>query len=216
MTNGTGQAADREIINSILADAESQAKRAIADAELSAAEEMDRAQKAAQDIRNDILTKADDRAKKVRAREIATAKIEAKRTVLRAREEAVSDLFTQIEQQLAAIRKDPTRYAEALKNLAIEGVCGVGEPDMILRLSSSDRSLADGAFLSELRSKAGQSSGVEPKIAVESAGADLGGGCIVASTAGRVVYDNTFPRRLERMRQELRTRIVRELMKDYE
>jgi len=211
MSEKTGSTSELEIVEKILADAESQAQRVIENANRAAEAETEKARKEAQRIQDDILAEAEQKAENLRSRELSTAKIEAKRTLLRAREEAVSKVLGQVETILKGIREDRDRYGRSLANLAVEAVTAVGEPEVVLKVSQADEGVVDNTFIDGVSSRVRELSGDETRIELEFDLEDMGGGCVAKSTQGRVIFDNTFRRRLERMKPQLRAAIIREL-----
>jgi len=216
MKEEIGSTPEHEIIDRILADAESQARRAIENAAKVAEAEAEKARKEGRKIQAEILAQAEGKAEKLKLREVSTAKIEAKRTLLRAREEAVSKVFAQIEGELKEIREDPDRYRRSLGNLAAEAVLGVGESQVVLKVSRADEAFVGDAFIDDVRRRVSERSGGELKVDVEFGPTDMGGGCVARSTGGRIVFDNTFRRRLGSIKPRLRSLIVKELMKSNE
>jgi vacuolar-type H+-ATPase subunit E/Vma4 len=216
MNEEAGSAPELEIIEKIFADAEAQARKTLENARSIADAENKKTEKEAQEIQAQILAEAEVRVKKLQSKEISTARIEAKRILLRAREEAVSKVFTQIEIELNKVREDPGRYRQSLRNLAAEAVVAIGEPEVVLKVNKLDEPFVNNAFVDDLRSRVLDLSGEDLKVTLEFEALDMGGGCVAASTKGRIVFDNTFRRRLERMQPQLRTLIIRELAKSDE
>ena len=212
MREEVGSAPGNEIIEKILADAESQVQQAIGNAKKTAEAESEKAGREGQKIQAEILAQAGERAQKLKLREVAIAKIEAKRILLRAREEAVSKVFAQIEEELRAIKQEPDQYRRSLRKLATEAILGVGVPEVVLKVSQADEVFVDGAFIDDVRRRVSERSGGSVKVDVKVEPTEMGGGCVASSTDGRIVFDNTFRRRLESMKPRLRSSIVKELM----
>ena len=207
----SGTAAEQgalQIIESILSEADTQAKKLRENAERAAQAELDEARRQAQAARQGILDKAELAAQKTRAREAATARTEARRILLAAREELVARALHKISEELKALRNDPTSCRTSLANLAREAAIAVDEAAVVLRIAPSDAAIADAAFLEELSGSIRAASGRAPQLSIEVAPRDLGGGCEAASMNGRVVFDNTFRRRLERGMRELRAAVI--------
>ena len=201
------------IIEKILSDGEAQARRLIENARRSEASEERKAAAEADRIRSEILAKAQAKAKTIRSKLIATGHIEAKRVLLKAREQAIQKVFDMIEQELAKVRKNQKEYAAALVSLAVEAISGVAEPAVTLKVAREDEALADDEFITQVRERLSEIMGQETKITVEIDPRLRWGGCVAVGAQGRVVFDNTFGRRLERMRSALRSAIAREVLK---
>ncbi len=207
---------EREIIQNILAEAEVRAQRARDSAQNAIEAEDAKAAKEREGTAREILGKAEDTARKDRAREVATAHVEAQRILLLAREEAVAAVLSQIEQGLTSLRENKEEYRISLTRLAAQAVQAIGEPEVRLYIDNADRGLVDNAFLDAVRSAVRQGSGRELAVQTDFSRTDLGGGCMAAALNGRMVFDNTFSKRLERMRNRLRTSIVEDMTKNHE
>lgn len=205
-----------EIVQSIIAEAESKAQRTLDSARSAIEVEDAKARIEREELASGILAKAEETARKLRSREIATAHIEAQRMYLKAREEAVGVIISRIEDGLKALRRNPESYRKSLVHLAAEAVSAIGEADVQVYISQADQEFVDHAFMAELRTISQERLGFEPHINVQFAQADMGGGCIASSYTGRIVFDNTYAKRLERMKNRLRTSIVKEIIKSDE
>jgi vacuolar-type H+-ATPase subunit E/Vma4 len=213
MIEQPGTAPEEGIIEKILGDGEAQARRVVDNARRSEQSEMRKAEAEADKIRKEIVSKAEAKAGTLRSKVIATGHIEAKRMILRAREQAISRVFETIARELEKVRENPADYRKALGNLAVEAITAVGGPEVTLKICKEDQSLADDALLAEISRRAGDETGSETKVTLEIDPGLTGGGCIAVSGRGRIVFDNTFGRRLERMKPALRSVIVREVLK---
>lgn len=206
---------EEAITEKILADAHSQAERLIENADRAAAAERKKTDSEISKIEEDIRAGWDTKVEKLRMREVSIARIEARRILLNAREKAVTKMFDEIERGLEALRENPGRYREGLKNLAAEAVEAVGGDEVILKFSERDKGLVNDAFLKDLEDGIKSIAG-STRFRVEFDRDLRGGGCICISADGRIVFDNTFERRLDRLRPELRSMIVGELTRNHE
>jgi len=207
-------APEEGMVDKILGDARSEAERALKNAERSVASERRKAETQAEKARQEILERVRRKVETLKSKEIATAQIESKRLLLKAREQAISGVLEVIEQGLAKLREDPSRYGKALRELAVEAVTAVDLPQVVLRIATEDAAIAGGGFVGEVAVDVKTMSGKDIEIKIETDAGLSSGGCIAASGDGRIIFDNTFRRRLERMRPELRSLIVREVLKD--
>mgnify|MGYP000864743278 CR=1 FL=1 len=201
-----------QIVESILSDADAQASRIIDSAENAAQAAREKARIEGERGRDESLVKARERCAKLRAQELATARIEAKRLLLAAREDVAERVLGQIEERLEAVRRSPETYARSLRNLAVEAVAAIGRPEVVLRISQTDAALVSGAFASQVASDGRAAAAGVTSVTLQLDARDWGGGCIAQSPDGRVVYDNTYRTRMQRKRRELRAMIVRDVM----
>lgn len=201
-----------QIVESILSDADAQASRIIDSAENAARAAREKARIEGERGRDESLVKARERCAKLRAQELATARIEAKRLLLAAREDVAERVLGQIEERLEAVRRSPETYARSLRNLAVEAVAAIGRPEVVLRISQTDAVLVGGAFASQVASDGRAAAAGVTRVTLQLDARDWGGGCIAQSPDGRVVYDNTYRTRMQRKRRELRAMIVRDVM----
>jgi vacuolar-type H+-ATPase subunit E/Vma4 len=202
------------MVEKIIGDARSEADRAIKNAERSVEAERRKAQNRAEAARQEILESVQRKADRLRSKEIASAQIESKRLLLKAREQAIAGVLEIIEQGVVELREDPSRYRKALRKLAAEAVTAVDLPEVLLRVAPEDAALTEGGFIAEVAGDVKTLSGRDVQIRIEIDSDLPSGGCIAASGDGRIIYDNTFRRRLERMKPGLRSLIVREVLKD--
>jgi vacuolar-type H+-ATPase subunit E/Vma4 len=82
----------------------------------------------------------------------------------------------------------------------------------MLSVSQADAGFADAEFAAHIAAEVSSEAGRPVDVTIQLVERDLGGGCIARSQDGRIVYDNTYPKRLERARKDLRARIVKELV----
>lgn len=201
--------AETLMVESIRADADAQVSHKIEAANAAALEETNQIEKAAQGAREDILARARDKAKKLRKREISLANVEARRLVLAAREQSVNKVCDRIRGALNTIRADGTVYPHSLTALLREASRAIGDSKLRVTFSERDRDVAV-AVLAKL-----------PKINGEDIDLTFvrehdGGGCVGQSHDGRIVFDNTYPRRFTLAMRALRASIIQEIVKHHE
>jgi vacuolar-type H+-ATPase subunit E/Vma4 len=213
MSAEASRGSEDEIIGKIMGDGEARAARVLDNARRSAEGEKRKAETEAERIRKEMLDQVRRKVAALKSKEIAGGHIEAKRILLRAREGAISKVFDTITEELGKFRQDASRYREALVNLAAEAVRAIGEAEVTVALGKEDEALAGSDFVSGIagRLKAEGVTGIEIGVVVDPAVG--GGGCVARSKDSRVIFDNTFKRRLERMKPSLRSAIVNEVLK---
>ena len=213
MNDQPGSKPEHEIIEKIMSDGEAQAQRVIDNARRSEQSERRKAEAEAKKIRDQVIGQAEAKARMWKSKEVASAHIEAKRISLKAREEAITKVFGAIEREVVKLKETPESYREALVNLAVEAVSAVGDAEVTLKVGTADAHIVDEAFLGEVEGRIGEDLNRAVKIVLERDPGLSGGGCIALSANGRIIFDNTFRRRLERLKPELRSVVVKEVLK---
>jgi vacuolar-type H+-ATPase subunit E/Vma4 len=212
MSEQANEHPEEGMVEKILDDARSQAERAIKNAERSVESERRKAQAQAEKARQEILERMGRKADALKAKEIATAQIESKRVLLKAREEAIARVLAAIETELMKTRENPGGYAKTMRRLAVEAVAAIDQPKAILRIAPGDQAVTGGDFAGDVMKGVRAATGKEVEIKIEVDSGLPAGGCVAASEDGRIIFDSTFRRRLERMKPELRSMIVREVL----
>lgn len=207
---------ESEIVRSILDGADAEVARMLEAARAEGEAERHRVREEVEEIRKRILGAAEEEARRFRTRELATAAVEARRMLLWAREEHVSATLARIEADLRTIPSDPDRYRESLAALAAEAALGAGGVRVHLKLAERDRALVDEAFAARVKAAVRARGGGDVDLELEFDSAITDGGCIASDPEGRIVYDNTYMRRLERERRNLRRAILREIESGHE
>ncbi len=202
----------RQIIESILSDADAQALRLVENAESTASALRAKARKEGERTRDALLARATEQCGRIRAQGLATARIEAKRLLLAAREDLAGRFLEQIEEKLAATVRSSETYSQSLWNLAAEAVAAIGLPEVVLRISQADAGILGDGFAGRLVADGAVRAAGVSRIAPQFDENALGGGCIAQSPDGRIVFDNTYSKRMQRKRRELRAMIVRDVM----
>ncbi|KKF94799.1 V-type proton ATPase subunit E [Ceratocystis platani] len=134
----------------------------------------------------------------------STVANKARLTVLSARETLLDEIFDEAE---AALKKsvvdDKSRYEASLTKLVLEGAYALDEPEMLVRLRPSDKSIAD-ATLKSAADEFKKATGREVKLTVDAENPlaeDSAGGAIVVGGKGKITIDNTLEARLSILRE---------------
>jgi vacuolar-type H+-ATPase subunit E/Vma4 len=206
MSETVSRGGEDEIIGKILSDGQTRAKRILDGAERTAESERRKAEAEADKVRKETMDQVARKAETVRSKEVAGAHIEAKRILLRAREDAISRVFETIREELKKVHDDESRYRDAL-------VRAIGGSGVTVALCEEDRALSGADLAAEIEAKLAREGSGDIKIHIVIDPGVVGGGCVARSGDSRVIFDNTFPRRLERMKPSLRSIIVNEVLK---
>ncbi len=195
------KAADAQIAARI-AEAQSQARSMITEAEKRAAQE-----------RQQIMATVMQEAQRESQRILAEARVRKKRAKLLLREELIQTVFNRGLLMLASFAEQGSfcdiRYRDVLMRLAKEALLSVGQESMEVLCNERDRCLFDSTTIehlcSEIRAALGKP--VSLKLAAETI--SCSGGVIVRDCRDRLRIDNTFEARMARSRQSLRTEVMR-------
>jgi len=133
---------------------------------------------------------------------LASVEAEAQRDLLAAREGELDRLFDAARQRLAD--KGSYDYPAVLAGLAAQAIGAMAADEVIIELCEQDRALATESWLDEVRRRVGR----PVTIDVSASHAPIDGGLIVHSADGRLLYDNSFRARLERLKPELRRELA--------
>jgi vacuolar-type H+-ATPase subunit E/Vma4 len=126
------------------------------------------------------------------ARIIAQARMEARETMRKSREELLDRCFEQAGEELARIPESP-EYPVILETLLDEGIRLIGDEEIRVVVHTRDLPL--------IRNIAGMKKDRMFTFSDQLEGTD--GGLVIASSSGKVAVDNTFTGRLSRMRKDL-------------
>lgn len=203
-------ASEAGIIASILADADAQAAALLAEAESEARALRAEAAREAQAATTAIEAKARHDAEARATQICARARVQARRTLLHAREAAIDELLARAHAALQALRGDAGRYRSALAGLVAEAIRGIGETPVTVLLSEADRVVAQDHFWDEVRGRVRMDGGLPVEIECQFLPKDLGGGGIALSPDGRARLYNTLPQRMKEARPRLKARIALE------
>lgn len=131
----------------------------------------------------------------------ATSK--ARIAMLTAGQRVVDGVFDDAEDKLAAGAKNKGRYQDVLKNLALEGFYGLGDPVVAVRARKQDLALAKKAVeaaCAEYKEKVGKV--IEASVDEERPlPEDCSGGLVIMGGDGQIAIDNTLDTRLELLKE---------------
>ena len=130
----------------------------------------------------------------------AEAEQDKRRAVMNAREAAVESVFDEALHTCQAIG-EPAQRMRLLQALAQEGIRAVAASPVRVRLNAAERELSPG-LPKEI-------DGVP--VTLDAEPIETAGGPVVTDESGRVIFENTFEARLDRMREPLR-RLVAETL----
>ena len=161
------------------------------------------------ELRNRRLQRARNEAERVTRRTLARIDLDIRRSRLRAREELVAEVLEGVRRKLAELRNHP-EYGYLLCELAVEGVLGLGETEVVLEVAPADIESLREAHVEQIRRTVAGTIGKEVALTV-APNPEVKLGVIVRAGSGRAFYDNTFGARERRFREPLRKLIIERL-----
>jgi len=183
--------------NRILSDAKLKAAGVVEQAEDKSKQVLDEAQAQARRDANDILAKASLEAESIR-RSILSSRIRANRLrILDEKNKIVQSVLKSVEQGLSDIA-DSDQFESTLKRLVAEAIEAVGTDDAVVKIGFRN---AERKSLQSL----GQSLPKGTKLLVDETAIDDLGGVVASDPGGKMIFNNSFRARLERLDNQLLT-----------
>ena len=185
--------------NRILSDAKLKAAEIIRDAEDKANRILDEARAQAQRDADEILSKASLEAESIR-RSILSSRIRANRLrVLDEKNKIVQNVLKSVEEKLSDIAST-NQFQTTLKRFVTEAVDAIGIDDAVVRVGFHN---ADRKSLESL----GRTLPQGTRFVVDEKPIDDLGGVVASDAGGKMIFNNSFRARLERLDNQLLTTI---------
>jgi len=185
--------------NRILSDARHKAEETIKDAKAKAQQILEEARQRAQKESEEIITKANLEAESIR-RSILSSKVRVNRLrILDEKNRIVQDIIHGVEDRLSSISKSE-QFEETAQRFVTEAMKAVDTDQPVVRIGFRDMSKRNLDGISRVLPKGG-------KLVIDEKPIDDLGGVVATDPEGRVVFNNTFKSRLERLDNQLLTLI---------
>lgn len=127
----------------------------------------------------------------------------ARLEILKAREENLQNLFSNVQEKLGEVSKDASSYKELLENLLLEGLFNLHEPTVECIVRSTDVQTVQGVVDAALK-RYKESTGRETKVQVkEGLSKDVAGGLLMTAQNGKIQLDNTLEQRLRLLEEQI-------------
>jgi vacuolar-type H+-ATPase subunit E/Vma4 len=186
--------------NRILSDARLKAEETIKGAQAKAQQILEEARRRAQKESEEIIVKAKVEAESVR-RSILSSKVRVNRLrILDEKNRIVQDIIHTVEDQLSSIARTD-QFENTAQRFVAEAVKAVESDQPIVRIGFKDATKKNFDGISRVLPKGG-------KLVIDERPIDDFGGVIATDPQGRVVFNNTFKSRLERLDNQLLTLIA--------
>jgi len=185
--------------NRILSDAKVRAEDIIREAEEKARQTLEQAKTRALKEADETLSRARLEAEALRRR-ILSSRIRANRLrILEEKNRIVQQVMQSVENALADITADE-RFPDTLKRLVTEAVEAVGADEPIVRIGFREISKNQTDAIGKSVSKG-------TKLVIDEQALDGLGGVVASDPEGKIVYNNSFKARLDRLDSQLLTLI---------
>jgi vacuolar-type H+-ATPase subunit E/Vma4 len=185
--------------NRILSDAKLKADETLKEAQAKAQQILEEARQRARRESEEIIAKANVEAESIR-RGILSSKVRANRLrILDEKNRIVQDIIRGVEDQLSSIAKS-NKFEDTAQRFVTEAVKAVDSDQPIVRVGFKDATKRNLDGISRGIPKGG-------KLVVDEKPIDDLGGVIATDPEGKVIFNNTFKSRLERLNNQLLTLI---------
>jgi len=185
--------------NRILSDAKHKADETIKDSQAKSQQILEEAKQRAQREFEDIIAKANVEAESIR-RSILSSKVRVNRLrILEEKNRIVEDIIHAVEDRLSSISKSE-QFEETAQRFVTEAVKAVDTDQPVVRIGFRDVSKRSLDGVSKVLPKGG-------KLVIDEKPIDELGGVVATDPEGKVVFNNTFKSRLERLDNRLLTLI---------
>ena len=185
--------------NRILSDAKLKAEETIKEARVKAQQLLEEARQRAQKESDEITTKANVEAEAIR-RSILSSKVRVNRLrILDEKNRIVQDIIHTVEDQLSSIAKSD-HFEDTAQRFVTEAVKAVDSDQPIVRIGFRDATKKNLDGISRILPKGG-------KLVIDEKPIDGLGGVVATDPEGKVIFNNTFKSRLERLDNQLLTLI---------
>jgi vacuolar-type H+-ATPase subunit E/Vma4 len=185
--------------NRILSDARLKAEETIKDTQTKTQHILEEAKHRAQRESEEIIAKANVEAENIR-RSILSAKVRVNRLrVLDEKNRIVQEIIRSVEDQLSSIAKS-NHFEDTAQRFVTEAVKAVDSDQAIVTIGFKDATKKNLDGISRVLPKGG-------KLVIDEKPIDVFGGVIATDPEGKVVFNNTFKSRLERLDNQLLTLI---------
>jgi V/A-type H+-transporting ATPase subunit E len=144
----------------------------------------------------------------------SAAEMEARRMLLKKKEELVSRLFADVEHKLEEMRNSDL-YIDIVSKSIENGFKTIGE-SLIVEFGEKDKNLFTNKVISSIKSKVSESLGTNVELKFQSAGDSISSGVVIKSKDGRIVIDHSFSNLIKRLEEELRGKISEILLQNTE
>lgn len=143
---------------------------------------------------------------------LVAAEMGARRNLLEKKEELVSRVFAEAENKLEKLRGSDA-YMDIIFRLIEEAAASING-DMIVEFGKKDEDTFTPEVISLIESRIAGSLGTEVRLQFRCVGDTISAGVLIISADGRMIIDNSFSGRLNRLKEELRGKVSEMLLEE--
>lgn len=203
-----------DIVAGILADADAEAARLVAEAQAYADAQAARAQDQAALIAREAAAKADAQREAIEADARAKAQQERRRRSLQLQESLERDILAMVRRRLAAMMREPG-YRAVLRAWIAEAALGLSVDAAAVNASMDELPLIDEELLRQAEADAFAASGKRTALRKIEGDPLTSQGVSLTAEGGKLAYDNRVLTRMERNRGEIR-RLIYDALRNEE
>jgi len=214
-TPDSSLAAVAPFVEQIKKDAEAEMEKIRGRAELAARRKLEAAEREGEAATRQARQSAEEQAHRIAARAMAGVSLEVRRTMLRVQGEIVNEVLDRAREKLKQLQGTP-QYAGFVERLAVQGILALADNTCVLAPGAADAGLFTPQRIVEIKKTAKRLTGNEINLTVSNdlslarPGAE-GSGVRVYSGSKKTLFDNTLTARLDRLKDELRMIVAKEV-----
>ncbi|HHV61552.1 MAG TPA: hypothetical protein GXX51_02785 [Firmicutes bacterium] len=200
------------LVDAIYEEAQRRAQEKLEDARREAEAILARARSEAEALRNEKLRVAEEKARSERRRIVSSTELDNQRENLIFKEKLIMQVFDIARRRLGDIT-GREEYPDLLRRLVVEAISTLADQDLTVMVREEDIPLVGEGFLQEIAGEVARSRSGRPGVSlhVERCDRPISGGCIVRTSDGHSVFDNSLERRLERQIHSIRFKVAQVL-----
>jgi V/A-type H+-transporting ATPase subunit E len=191
------------LIEDIRKDAQTEAAKIKDEAQRAAQERVRQFERQMEDIKAEAEKAAAAQEESVKRTLQAAFTVEMRRISLAARDQALKNILSRVEEKMAALMSSK-KYRDLLLALVVEAAIGLGADQAEVNASPQELALIDEAFLKEAAAKVKSLVLRDVKITKGSAAPLLLQGIVLAAADGHTAYNNQIRTRLLRRQSDIR------------
>ena len=204
------QASSDILQKEIQAQSEKEAGAILEQAQREAQQILNNARKEADGIKADMIKKAETQAESIRRKILSGVRLDVKKQNLRTREELLSKIFEQVKEKIEAFRQTEA-YKDYLKELVIEGATAIDAERMRVLSGTTEKKLLSEATVKQIIGEIQKRTGRKTKLSIADQALPEGG-VVMVSDDERMLFDNRFSARMQRMQSQMRLEAMKRVM----